>query len=98
MTSKTIVVMIAVVFTFQLYAGPDDYPGKHPDFEQIGNRKLEEKGIDFYSMEKEIALGKMMAQEVEKSAKMIEDPVISEYVNRIGQNLVRNSDAVIPFT
>ncbi|MDP3954119.1 MAG: M48 family metallopeptidase [bacterium] len=78
--------------------GSKKYPGKHPDFEEIGNRKLEEKGVDFYSMEKEIALGKMIAQDIEKSARMIEDPVISEYVNRIGQNLVRNSDAVVPFT
>jgi predicted Zn-dependent protease len=39
-----------------------------------------------------------MAQEVERQAKIVDDPVISEYVNRIGQNLVRNSDAKVPFT
>jgi predicted Zn-dependent protease len=54
--------------------------------------------LDFYSIEKEIALGKQLAQEVEKSAKFIDDPVVNEYVNRIGQNLVRNSDAQVPFT
>src|ERR1700693_1609127 len=39
-----------------------------------------------------------MAQEVERQARIVNDPTISEYVNRIGQNLVRNSDAKVPFT
>jgi predicted Zn-dependent protease len=68
---------------------------KDPD--QIGNRDVG-KGVNFYSLEKEIALGKGLAQEVERQAKIINDPVISEYVNRVGQNLVRNSDAKVPFT
>jgi beta-barrel assembly-enhancing protease len=68
---------------------------KDPD--QIGNRGVG-KGVNFYSLEKEIALGKQLANEVERQAKIINDPVISEYVNRIGQNLVRNSDAKVPFT
>jgi len=67
----------------------------NPD--DIGNRDVG-KGVNFYSLEKEIALGKQMAQEVERQAKLIDDPVISEYVNRVGQNLVRNSDAKVPFT
>jgi predicted Zn-dependent protease len=54
--------------------------------------------MNFYSLEKEIALGKRMAQEVEREAKVISDPVIAEYVSRVGQNLVRNSDAKVPFT
>jgi predicted Zn-dependent protease len=70
-------------------------PKKDP--EQIGNRKVG-KGINFYSLEKEIALGKQLAQEVERSAKLVDDPVVVEYVNRVGQNLVRNSDAQVPFT
>jgi len=57
-----------------------------------------DKGINFYSLEKEIALGKQLAQEVERQAKIVDDPIIAEYVNRIGQNLVRNSDAKVPFT
>jgi len=68
---------------------------KDPD--QIGNRDVG-KGLNVYSLEKEIALGKQLAQEVERSAKMVDDPVVSEYVNRVGQNLVRNSDAKVPFT
>jgi len=67
------------------------------DVEAIGNRKVG-KGPNFYSLEKEIALGKQLAQEVERSSKLIDDPVITEYVNRVGQNLVRNSDARVPFT
>jgi predicted Zn-dependent protease len=70
---------------------------KKDDPDEIGNRNVG-KGINFYSLEKEIALGKQLAQEVERQAKIIDDPVIAEYVNRIGQNLVRNSDAKVPFT
>jgi predicted Zn-dependent protease len=54
--------------------------------------------VNFYSLEKEIGLGKQLAQEVERSSKLIDDPVVTEYVNRVGQNLVRNSDAQVPFT
>jgi predicted Zn-dependent protease len=67
------------------------------DVEAIGNRNVG-KGINFYSIEKEIGLGKQLAQEVERSAKLVDDPVVTEYVNRVGQNLVRNSDARVPFT
>jgi predicted Zn-dependent protease len=67
------------------------------DVDAIGNRNPG-KGINFYSIEHEIALGKGLAQEVERSSKLIDDPVVTEYVNRVGQNLVRNSDARVPFT
>src|SRR5204863_8545882 len=50
------------------------------------------------SVEKSIALGKQVSQEVETQSKIINDPVVSEYVNRIGQDLVRNSDSQVPFT
>jgi predicted Zn-dependent protease len=67
------------------------------DVDAIGNRNVG-KGINFYSLEKEIGLGKQLAQEVERSSKLVDDPVVTEYVNRVGQNLVRNSDAKVPFT
>ena len=70
---------------------------KKKDPDEIGNRDVG-KGVNFYSLEKEIAMGKGFAQEVERQAKIIDDPVIAEYVNRVGQNLVRNSDAKVPFT
>jgi predicted Zn-dependent protease len=53
---------------------------------------------NWYSLEKEIQMGKSYAQQVEASVKLVQDPVVTEYVNRIGQNLVRNSDAKVPFT
>lgn len=67
------------------------------DVDAIGNRSVG-KGVNFYSLEHEIALGKQLAQQVERSSKLIDDPVVTEYVNRVGQNLVRNSDAQVPFT
>ena len=68
---------------------------KDPD--AIGDRNVG-KGMNFYSLEKEIALGKAMAQQVEQQSRLVQDPVIGEYVNRVGQNIVRNSDAQVPFT
>ena len=70
-------------------------PKDDPD--AIGSRDVG-SGVNFYSLEKEIALGKQLAQEVERQAKVVDDPIIAEYVNRVGQNIVRNSDAKVPFT
>ncbi|MGH9672412.1 MAG: M48 family metallopeptidase [Bryobacteraceae bacterium] len=70
---------------------------KKKDPDEIGNRDVG-KGVNFYSLEKEIALGKQLAQEIERQAKIVDDPVIAEYVNRVGQNLVRNSDVKVPVT
>ena len=67
------------------------------DVDAIGDRNVG-KGMNFYSLEKEIALGKQLAQDVERNSKIIDEPVIAEYINRVGQNLVRNSDARVPFT
>ena len=72
-------------------------PGSERDVNSIGNRGVG-KGVNLYSLQREIALGKQAAMEVEKTSKMINDPVVTEYVNRVGQNLVRNSDAKVPFT
>ncbi len=67
------------------------------DVEQIGERDVG-KGVNWYSLEKEIAMGKGVAQDIERQAKIVDDSVISEYVNRVGQNLVRNSDVKVPVT
>ena len=67
------------------------------DPDAIGDRNVSGK-VNFYSLEKEIALGKQLAQQVERQSKVVNDPIVAEYVNRIGQNLVRNSDAKVPFT
>jgi predicted Zn-dependent protease len=80
-------------------ASPDTVTPKKSkeDVEKIGDRGVG-KGVNFYSIEHEIGLGKSLAQEVERSSKLIDDPIVTEYVNRVGQNLVRNSDAKVPFT
>jgi len=70
---------------------------KKDDPSQIGNRDVG-KCVNFYSIEKEMALGKQLSEEVMRQAKVNDDPLIAEFVNRIGQNLVRNSDAKVPFT
>lgn len=85
--------VVCCLLSLEVFGGDDKE--KNPD--DIGNRDVG-KGLNWYSTEKEIALGKQLAQQVERQAKIINDPVIAEYVNRVGQNLVRNSDAKVPFT
>src|SRR6202521_2828960 len=82
---------------------PDDSKVKHngskSDVDAIGNRKVGGRGMgNWYSLESEIRMGKQYAMQVEQGVKLVQDPVVTEYVNRIGQNLVRNSDAQVPFT
>ena len=88
------VAFLAVLTLLPNHSLADD---KEKDPDQIGNRDVG-KGVNFYSLEKEIAIGKQLSLEVERQSKIVDDPVIAEYVNRIGQNLVRNSDAKVPFT
>lgn len=77
----------------------DKHHGGKNDVDAIGNRDVGKRGLgDWYSIEKEVRMGKEFAQQVEASVKLVNDPVVNEYVNRIGQNLVRNSDAKVPFT
>jgi hypothetical protein len=70
------------------------------NIDAIGNRNVGcNKGMgNWYSLEKQVAMGRSYSQQVEHGAKMISDPVVTEYVNRVGQNLVRDSDAKVPFT
>ena len=67
------------------------------DVNKIGDREIG-KCLNLYSLEKEIALGKQLAEEVSRQAKLNQDPIVGEFINRLGQNLVRNSDAKVPFT
>jgi predicted Zn-dependent protease len=74
-------------------------PGSIDDVSSVGNRDIGGRGMgNWYSTDTEIKMGKMYAMEIEKSTKFITDPVVVEYVNRIGQNIVRNSDCKVPFT
>ena len=83
-------------------AAPDKvkHDGGKTDVDAVGNRNVGcTTGVgNWYGVEKQIALGKQYAQQVEATVKLIQDPVITEYVNRLGQNIVRNSDAKVPFT
>jgi len=73
------------------------------DPSQIGKRNINKGSDKFFgwlggSKEKEMQIGRQLALEVEQQAKLIDDPVITEYVNRVGQNIVLHSDAKVPFT
>jgi predicted Zn-dependent protease len=71
--------------------------GSVQDVSAIGDRNVG-KGLDFYSLQREVTLGKRLAQQVEQGARFVNDPAIVNYINKVGQNLVRNSDARVPFT
>jgi predicted Zn-dependent protease len=74
-------------------------PGSIDDVSAVGNRDIGGRGMgNWYSTDTEIKMGKMYSMEIEKSTKFITDPVVVEYVNRIGQNIVKNSDCKVPFT
>jgi beta-barrel assembly-enhancing protease len=68
---------------------------KKKDPNEIGARDVS-KGLNFYSLEQEMALGRQLAAEVARQAHLVDDPIISEYINRLGQNLARNSDVTFP--
>jgi hypothetical protein len=74
-------------------------PGSIDDVNAVGNRDIGGRGLgNWYSTDTEIKMGKMYATEIEKSTRFITDPVVTEYVNRVGQNIVKNSDCKVPFT
>lgn len=64
----------------------------------IGKRDINKHQINFYSLNKEVAMGRQLAADVDRQGKFIEDPVVVEYVNRVGQNLALHSDSKVPFT
>ncbi len=69
---------------------------ENPEF--IGKRDINKGQMNFYSLDKEVALGRRLSAEVDREGKFVEDPVIVEYINRVGQNLVLHSDSKVPFT
>src|SRR5271170_3774580 len=78
---------------------PHIKPGSEDDVNAVGTRNIGGRGAgNWYSTDWEIRAGKGYSMEVEKSAHMVTDPVIVEYVNRVGQNIVKNSDCKVPFT
>ncbi len=90
--SKALVVLAVVAF-----AGlPVQAADTKSDVNEIGNRKVAHRSI--ISQEKEIAVGRQYAAEIDRTAKLISDPVVNEYVNRVAQNVARNSDLKVPLT
>ncbi len=91
----------ALVLAILLLSIPSYADRKHGDVQNIGNRNVSSRifGIfpNMISLEKEIALGAQVAAEFEQVARMVEDPVVIEYVDRVGQNIVKHSDAKVPF-
>jgi predicted Zn-dependent protease len=92
-TYRFVALLLSVALALPLNSFAQGKKKTNPD--EIGNRDVD-GGVNFYSLEKEIALGKQLATEIERQAKIVDDPIISEYVNRVGQNLVRNSDVKVP--
>lgn len=93
---KTRCLMIGVIALFFFSSAMAGADNKKDNPDDIGNRKVAHRSI--ISEEKEIAIGKQYSEQIDKTAKLITDPVVTEYINRIGQNLARNSDLKIPLT
>ncbi len=73
--------------------------GSEEDVDAVGTRNIGGRGMgNWYSTNWEISNGKQYSMEIEKSSHLVTDPVVVEYINRVGQNIVRNSDAKVPFT
>ena len=70
------------------------------DIESIGDRNIGcGRGIgNWYSLERQIDMGKQYSNQVEATSRLITDPRVTDYINQLGQNLVRNSDSLVPFT
>jgi predicted Zn-dependent protease len=78
---------------------PSIKKGTEEDVNAVGQRSIGGRGMgNWYSTSWEIGAGKQFSMEVEKSSHLVTDPVVVEYVNRVGQNLVKNSDSKVPFT
>jgi len=95
-TGRCLIAFLTIVSVLELTTREAIAKDRKIDTEEIGNRDVG-KGVNFYSLEREIAQGKQMAQEVEAETRTLDDAVSMEFINRIGQILVRNSDAKVPF-
>ncbi len=77
--------------------GASQQPAGKYDVSRIGERHVD-RGLNMYSVEREQLMGRRMAEDVERHCRLVKDPVVNQYVRELGQRLVRNSDAKIPFT
>lgn len=91
-----VVLVLLLLLPVPLWAGR-----RHGDVENIGNRSINGRVAwifpNFVSLEKEIQMGQQYAMYFEQTARLVEDPVVTEYIDRLGQEIVKNSDAKVPF-
>jgi beta-barrel assembly-enhancing protease len=106
---KTRLLQISIAFIFSVTLATSPALGQKKDKkvkplkdkenpQLIGKRDINKGQLTFYGLDKEVALGRQLSREVDRSSKMVTDPVVTEYINRIAQNLVLHSDAKVPFT
>lgn len=96
-------ILMCALTTLSVFAQSEDKSKQKPLDDRnnpmlIGKRDINKGAIQFYSVEREVAIGRQLAAEVDRSSNLITDPIITEYVNRIAQNLVLHSDSKVPFT
>ena len=89
---------ILVILTLSPSGSAQEKKPKNSDVENIGTRDINKHNINFVSLDKEVAIGRALSRQLEQESRLLKDPTVSEYVNRVGQNIVRNSDAKVPFT
>lgn len=89
---------ILLVAATLVCAPPAALAQKHKDVEKIGERDINKGSWNLYSQEREIELGRRLAGDVEAQSHLLRDPQVEGYVDELVQNLVRHSDARVPFT
>ena len=89
---------ILVILTFTSTSSAQNKKPKNSDVENIGTRDINRHNINFVSLDKEVTIGRALSRQLEQESRLLKDPTVNEYVNRVGQNIVRNSDAKVPFT
>src|SRR5689334_17876875 len=90
-------VSVVSILALALAAPATVFKDKKQDPDEIGDRDVG-KGVNLYSLEREIGLGKQLAQEVERQARIVDAPAPAEFINRLAQNLAHNSDIKVPVT
>jgi len=95
---RRLVLAVTLTFALATVGSGEGKKKRNSDIENIGIRDINKRSINFISLDREIALGRELARQVEQESRLVGDPVINDYVNRVGQNIVRNSDAKLPFT
>ncbi|MDE3195231.1 MAG: M48 family metalloprotease [Acidobacteriota bacterium] len=93
---KSRLMVAALSVAIPLLAADTKPTDKKKDPEQIGERNIAGRFNNFYSIDKEIALGKQLSVEVRRQARIVDDPIVAEYINHLGQALARNSDVTFP--